>query len=508
LFVQSAMSAEDGSTSGPQSWSAAFGTVEGRTRLREAALAGPVSGCSPLDVEGRSRLLSRLVDPGAVAAALAAGGHVDRRRRVLTGEATTVAVLGLCLFSGEGYDSVLARVMPLLGGTATVGGGPPGASALSQARGRLKEEPVRRLFEAGAAAPPVPGIGAHAFGLLLTAFDGTTAELPAEPELIAEFGRPTGGPRPLARIVTLVTCGDRRIQAAAIGSYHSSEQELTDRLGDSLAPGTLNLADRNFFSMNRWQRFASTGAQLAWRVKNGAHSLPARILQRLPDHSYLVRLRESDAMRAKRRKDSGQAQAQRLPDTMARLVEFDVAVTDMRGRRRTSRIRLLTTLLDHHAFPARELAKIYSERWQVEITYLRIKKQLRGPGVILRGRSPELARQEIWAFLIVYNALCDLATQVAALEGVDPDEISFIAVLRITRARVDADTPCRNCGHRPSDTADPITALTSAIAAHPRNRTSRGRTSPRTAEERRTGHTREAVYTITVTESNLPKAGR
>jgi hypothetical protein len=502
------MSAGDGSVSGPLSWSSAFETVEERTWLREAALAGPASGRLPLDVEGRSRLLSHLVDPGAVAAALAGAGHVDRRRRVLTGEATVQVVLGLCLFSGEGYDSVLARLVPLLGGVAAMGAAPPGASALSQARGRLKEEPVRLLFEAGAAAPPAPGIGSFAFGLLLTAFDGTTVELPAEDDLIAEFGCPTGGPRPLARIVTLVTCGDRRIQAAAIGSYHTSEQELTDRLAGSLAPGTLNLADRNFFSMHRWQRFKATGAELAWRVKNGTTSLPARLLERLPDGSHLVRLHESDSMRTRRRKDSGQTHAERLPDTVARLVEFDVAVTDLRGRRRTSRIRLLTTLLDHQAFPARELAKIYSERWQVEITYLRLKQQLRGPGVVVRGRSPELARQEIWAFLIVYNALCDLAAHVAALEGIDPDEIAFVAVLRITRNRLNADTPCRNCGHRPSDTGDPITALTSSIAAHPRNKTGRSRTSPRTADERRTSHTREAVYTIIITESNLPKAGR
>jgi IS4 transposase len=113
---------------------------------------------------------------------------------------------------------------------------------------------------------------------------------------------------------------------------------------------------------------------------------------------------------------------------VARLVEFDVAVTDLRGRRRISRIRLLTTLLDHQAFPARELAKAYAQRWQVEITYLRIKKELRGPGTVLRGRSPELARQEIWAFLIVYNALCDLAAHVAALEGIDPDEIKPLRV--------------------------------------------------------------------------------
>jgi hypothetical protein len=395
-----------------------------------------------------------LVDSAVVEAALAGAGHVDGRRRVLTGEATMHAVLALCLFSGEGYDCVLARIMPLLGGAAAACGAVPSASALSQARGRVGEAPVRHLFEASAAAPPAPGIGGCAFGLELTAFDGTTLELPAEPDLIEEFGRPTGGPRPLARVVTLVTCGNRRVRAAAIGAYHTSEQELTDRLDGHLAPGTLNLADRNFFSMSRWLRFAATGAQLAWRVKNGATSVPGRILRLLPDGSHLVRLHESDAMRTKRRKDSGDPRAERLPDTVARLVEFDVTVTDMRGRRRTSRIRLLTTLLDHEAYPARALAKVYAERWQVEIAYLRIKKSLRGADTVLRGRSPQLARQEIWAFLIVYNTLCDLAAQVTALEGIDPDEISFVAVLRLTRVRLDTDTPCRHCGHRPSDHGD------------------------------------------------------
>ena len=116
----------------------------------------------------------------------------------------------------------------------------------------------------------------------------------------------------------------------------------------------MNLADRNFYSIRRWIAFAATGAHLVWRVKGGK-CFPARIIEVLPDGSALVRLRESDGMRTKRRKDTGDRAAERLPDTIARLVEFDVHVVDAAGRRRTSRIRILTTLLDHEAFPAREL---------------------------------------------------------------------------------------------------------------------------------------------------------
>jgi hypothetical protein len=93
----------------------------------------------------------------------------------------------------------------------------------------------------------------------------------------------------------------------------------------------------------------------------------------------------------------------------------------------------------------------------------------------------------------------------AADLGIDPDQISFTVVLRATRdhllAQAKSAAGCANCGHR--STPDPQDLIT-AIAAGPRNRTSRHRTGPRTAKKRRTEHTRNVTYTITVTESNLP----
>jgi len=478
---------------------------ERRAWLRDVALAGPaaVLGRALHDAR-RDGLFERLVAPGQLEQALADAGHIDGRKRSLPGAATVNAVLGLALHSGEGYDSVLAKMAPHLRGGTLLPGQVPSASALSQSRVRLGEQPLYRLFLAQAAdRPPAHGPGAYALGLHVTGFDGTCLELAGDEALIEAFGLPTGAKHPMARVVTLVACTTRRILAAAIGSYLTSEQELVDQLAEHLRAGTVNLADRNFFSMDRWLRFAATGAHLLWRVKNGATSLPARILERLPDGSYLVRLRESDGMRGKRRAQNADPGAERLPETTARLVEFDVTVADERGRTRTSRIRLLTTLLDHERYPAKDLAGLYAERWQVEIAYLRLKKELRGPGTVLRARRPQLVRQEIWAFLIVYNLLCDLAADAAALDGIDPDQISFVTVIRLTRTHLSTDQPCTHCGHRPEH---PRQALTSAIADIPRNRTGRGRTSPRTSTERNNGHTQKAHYTITIAEANLLKA--
>jgi hypothetical protein len=440
-----------------------------------------------------------LADPQAVRAALDGEGHVDARRRVLTGEVTLAAVLGLCLFSGEGYDSVLSRVVPVLARGAAV----PSASALSQARARLSGQPTKALFEATAGTPVAAEVaGGQAFGLELTAVDGTCLDLAATAEIAEQFAVPSGGRWPQARLVTLASCGTRHILAAAADSYATSEQKLFDQIVGALRPGTLNLADRNFFSMARWVTAAATGAQLAWRVKNGARSLPAKRVAVLSDGSSLLRLRESDRMLAARRAQVGDRSLPRLPETLARLVEFDVHLTDATGRRRTSRFRVLTTLTDHHTYPAKDIAAVYAERWQVELAYYRIKVTLRGPGVVLRGQTPALARQEIWGLLVVYNRLCDLATPTATDLGLDPDEICFVAVLRHTRSHLATAAHRCTCTYPGQDTTQ---ALLTAIAAHPRNRTGRQRTSPRTPAQRRTERTRNVTYTINIITSNLPE---
>lgn len=470
--------------------------------LREAVLAGPASGVK-VGPAVRGGFLARLAGGEAIGQALTRAGHTDERRRELTGPDTVEVILGLCLHSGEGYDAVLARVFA----------DPPTAPALSQARARLGGEPLREMFELTAAHPAhggdgegEPAPGSTALGFTLSAFDGTVFDLAASEENAAAFAVPAGGKHPQARVVTLTACGSRRVRAAAAGSSATSEQELVDQLPGALGPGELNLCDRNFFSMARWVAFSATGAQLAWRVKNGKNSLPAKVVEVLPEGSTLVRLRESASMLAARRRKAGDPTLARLADVIARLVEFDVLVTDAAGKTKASRFRVLTTLLDWQAYPASQIAAVYAERWQAEVAYYRIKVSLRGPGAVLRGRSPHLARQEIWGMLIVYNALCDLATRTAVSLGVDPDQISFIAVIRHTRHHATtAHRACSNCGHHPNP--DQATqALLDDIATTPRNRTGRQRTSPRTNKQRRTERGRNVTYTINIVTSNLPKA--
>lgn len=82
------------------------------TDLRQVVLSGP--GVEVDAVLGTSALWA-VARAGTVDAVLAQVDAVGGRRRSLTPSVVTVLILGLCLFSGEGYSGVLRRLWPLLG---------------------------------------------------------------------------------------------------------------------------------------------------------------------------------------------------------------------------------------------------------------------------------------------------------------------------------------------------------------------------------------------------------
>ena len=474
--------------------------------LAARVLSGPGLWLDWLEEPDRASLLEELLADDVISQALAEAPHGHSYDSTLNGRMTMISVIVGCLFPGQGYDGVLAAAFGLPGLHLKPGTATPTGPALSKARALLGEQVMKRAFELDAARSDAGlGIGTLWKGLEVTALDGTTAEVFANEVLAAAFGVPEGGTKPKLRIAAHVRCATRRWIAGAAGGYCDGENPLADELAWSFRPGMINLADRGFFSMDRWIRFSAGGAHLAWRVKNGAKSVPFKTIRPLPDGSELVMLRESDGMRARRRRDAEDPAAERLPDTVARLVSFTVTAATRSGKTKTTTIKVLTTLLDHDAYPARDIAALYAERWQVEIAFLHLKKTVRGSRRVLRGQSVTLARQEVWAFLLVHNMIAAAAARAAALVGIDPGLIPFTAVLSLVRGHVTADTCCRHCGQRPASPDAPLAGLTAAILAVPRHRDGRQRTSGRTPAERRTRHTEEVTYTIEITQSNLPK---
>jgi hypothetical protein len=192
-----------------------------------------------------------------------------------------------------------------------------------------------------------------------------------------------------------------------------------------------------------------------------------------------------------------------LNDITARMIEFMVTVTDENGHVSFSRFRILTTLLDPETHPAGDVAACYCERWHAETCYKIIKSTLRGHGRRMRGQSPDLAEQEIWGLLTIYNTIIEHAVATAVDLDIDPDEMSFTTTLRAVRDHLAHVPACGNCGHHTTPTA---ADLATAITAGPRNTARTPRTSPRTTQDRKTQKTRKITYTITIGKANLPRA--
>jgi uncharacterized protein (DUF1778 family) len=416
----------------------------------------PVHGATPsgwLSARGRILqdawlgVLTHVIPPGLVDEAVGDGLAWEMRLRSLPARVTAYFVLGLCLFTADPYPAVIGKVTGGLKHVlAAAGWARPAPTALTAARRRLGEKPLESVFRRLCPAlSPGTAPWSHACGLLVVAWDGTSLAVAGTEANAAAFGRAgsiAGPAGPHLRVVALLACGTRALLDAAIGPLAgkgNGERALAGRLTGSLRPGMLLLADRNFWSFPLWRDAAATGAHLLWRVKEGKH---VRAVRELPDGSRLARVEDPRAVQDRWHKNAKRRKTGHMPpddsplpgSITIRVIDYLLAVTGDDGTVRTERYRLFTTLLDHRACPAADLAAAYSRRWAIESGYRECKAYLRGSGRTLRGKTPALARQEAWALLAVYQAIRTLIVRAAARDGTDPGQISFTTALRAARA--------------------------------------------------------------------------
>jgi hypothetical protein len=172
------------------------------------------------------------------------------------------------------------------------------------------------------------------------------------------------------------------------------------------------------FGFELWNQARSTDAHLLWRVKKNLR-LPCE--KRLPDGSYLSRVYASP--KEQRHGQNG---------VMVRVIEYR-----LEGVPGAEPIyRLLTTILDHEAAPANELAALYHERWEIETALDELKTHLRGSRIVLRSKTPDLVRQEFYGLMMAHFAIRGLMHEAALKANEDPDRLSFLHAVRVVRRKI------------------------------------------------------------------------
>jgi hypothetical protein len=371
-------------------------------------------------------------------------GRREQRSRLLPAHVMVRFCQAMCLFFDDDYEEVMRKLVGALKSMRSWRGGwsVPSTSAITQARQRLGTDPLRILFEK--TAVPVAGRGTQGAWLgsrRLMAVDGFMIDIPDTNENASEFGRMNNGKKasalPQVLTVVLGECGSHAITAAALGPCNSHERALARQLIPRIERDMLVTADRNFYSFDVWHEFRQAGADLLWRV-NANLILP--VLRWLPDGSYLSLIYHSKTRERRRRELLQDAHEGAALDPreaqLVRAVEYDIP--DREGSGRGDIICLITSILDPAEATAEELAAGYHERWECENLIDEVKTHQRGPTRILRSKSPEMVRQEIWALLLTHYGIRRLMCNAADEIGEDPDRLSFMRSLRVIRRHVTA----------------------------------------------------------------------
>jgi hypothetical protein len=98
--------------------------------------------------------------------------------------------------------------------------------------------------------------------------------------------------------------------------------------------------------------------------------------------------------------------------------------------------RLITTILDPKLVPAKELAPLYHERWEIDTALDELKIHLRGAQVVLRSKAPELVKQEFYGLLMAHFASRGLMHEAALQADEDPDRLSFVHAVHVVQRRM------------------------------------------------------------------------
>jgi len=264
--------------------------------------------------------------------------------------------------------------------------------------------------------------GAFWRGLRLLAMDGTQFSVTNTPQLkrTQRKARSRRGRAAFAKIITgvLLEVGLHNPLAAAIGSQGQSEWQLALSLLAQLPKQALLLADR----LHGCAAFVCHALAACQRV--GSHFLirarsqiKVQTVRKLKDGSRIVRV----PVRQKGK-----------PRVILQWLELrEIRVRVQRAGFKATELRLWTSLLDPKSAPASELIELYAQRWEHELFYRQLKRQLR-KNEVLQSHTVETGAQEIAAMMIVAAMLARERAE-AANGQVPVLRISFLKLLELMR---------------------------------------------------------------------------
>lgn len=243
-------------------------------------------------------------------------------------------------------------------------------------------------------------------GHVVRAVDGSKLTLARSKDITAEFPLPAperskkgvSAHYPSSLLVTACQVFTGQPTSARVSDMYGTEREsLISMVKEDFSVGDICLLDRGFDGMKVWGAIEENGQYYIARLREVPET-GAKHFQYV--HEFLkTGKKETIIKRKSHDRESGKI--------------IDLSIRLIRGRLLKNGTVLVigTNLLDSKKYPAKDVLKLYSERWKVETMYSRVKTLLQVEK--FHARQPNGILQEIFANLLVLSMTAALAHEVA-----------------------------------------------------------------------------------------------
>ncbi len=334
-------------------------------------------------------------------------------------------------------------------------------SAYCQARQRLPVGFFHRLHQAvlgpcrrRAQRDPATRWHGHRVYLL----DGTSFSMPDTAELQQAFGQPGGQAEgcgfPTAHLLVQCDLAQGFLLRAVAAPCRTHDLRHAAVMHQDLGRGDVVVADRALCSYAHLALCQQQGLHGLFRAHQRLiisfrprrrHAPPGRVgpeIKGLPRARWLKRLGKEDQLVEyfkppdKPEWMTAEQYAALPASVVVRELRFRVRIPGRRPRV----ITVVTTLVDAAKYSAKELARLYEKRWQVEVNVRHLKQTL---GMdVLRCKTFPGVMKELLMFVVVYNLVRRVMVEAARQQQVEANRISFVDALRwLRQAKAGAAVP-------------------------------------------------------------------
>ena len=262
-------------------------------------------------------------------------------------------------------------------------------------------------------------------------FDGATVSMPDTYANQQAYPQPPqqkpGLGFPLMRIAAIFSLACGSVLDVGLCRYAGkgqSELALLRQLWSIFQPGSIMLADRLMCAWTELVMLKQRGVDSVCRFNSANRKTDFRRGTRLGKDDHIVTWFKPTKPRSIDKQTYNA-----LPDSLT-IRECRVPIAQPGFRVKV--VVIATTLLDHVAYPPSELAKLYRARWHAELDLKSLKQTMQMD--VLRCKTPELVRKELWTHILAYNLIRTIIAQAAHKHDVEPRSISFKGAIQTLEA--------------------------------------------------------------------------